>query len=577
MTKKISIKFKISVSALIVSIVYSIIIGSFSIITYGENLKKYKAVGALDIANAISINIDGDKIMQYDKTGETDDYYQQLTDYLCSVKKNVDLTYLYILTDAGNDYKYIAEGYVEGETPSQLGDTQSKSDYGKEIVITLSNGTGQYTTNYTDDNIYGKLLSGFSPIHNSEGKIVGAVGADISANAINADIISYLPVLLVIMLVSCVSSYLLISLAASKIIVTPIKKMEEVSSSLAESNFDISLPDLYLQKNDEIGSLSRSFVNIAENLKRIIKDISDVLYQMEQKNLDVEIDRNYTGDCAPIKQSINQIIYTYNQLLTQIHAIADEISIGSEQVSSIATNLAQGSTEQASSIEQMYSSFSTISHGVVSNAESVEKANNYITEVTSEILKCNEDMQQTHAAMTEIDFSSNEISKIIKIIDGIAFQTNILALNASVEAARAGLAGKGFAVVADEVRNLASKSADAAKQTTLLIENSILAIEKGKKITAITSESLNEVSKKINFVSQTIEAVHTDSNSQASNISEIDADMQMISSVIQNNSAIAEESAAASEELLAQVKILKELIDEFKFNNKHFSTTNIRK
>lgn len=294
----------------------------------------------------------------------------------------------------------------------------------------------------------------------------------------------------------------------------------QVSLNLAQSKFDISLPDLYLQKNDELGSLSRSFVNIAENLKSIIKDTTNVLSEMENKNLTVEIDRNYTGDCAPIKNSINQIIYTYNHLLNQIRAIADEVSIGSEQVSNIATNLAQGSTEQASSVEQMYSTFSTVSESAIRNAEKVETANNYITEVTYEILKCNEDMQQTHAAMTEIDFSSNEISKIIKIIDSIAFQTNILALNASVEAARAGQAEKGFAVVADEVHNLASKSADAAKQTTMLIENSILAVEKGKKATEITSEALYEVSRKVNLVNQIVETIRTDSNNQAAIILE---------------------------------------------------------
>lgn len=568
MGKRSSLKFKISFFVLAISIVYSIVVGVFFMIMYEKNLKEYKVTSALDIAEAVSANINGDKIAEYDTTEKKDEYYQQLVNYLSKVKAKADLTYLYVFTDNGNDYKYIAEGYLDGETPAELGETQAKSDYGQEVIDVFSQGNGECSSDYVEDSMYGKLLSGFSPIYNSAGEVVAVVGADISADSINQDIKEFIPIMSLIMLIICIISYVLINIAASKFIVKPIKELDKISISLSQGDFNVLISDKNLKQNDEIGNLSRSFASVAGNLKKITNDISQVLTQMCKKNLNVSINSDYQGDYVPIKNSINDIIYTYNNVLHQFSVIAEQVSIGSDQVSNVAANLAQASVQQASSVEQINSSFLTVSTGAKRNVDMVNNANQYIEDATQNVLECNDDMQQTHSAMSEIYSSSNDIYNIIKIIDNIAFQTNILALNAAVEAARAGESGKGFSVVADEVRNLASKSAEAAKQTTLLIQNSMTAVEKGKNSVEITSNKLSEVVKKIDLIGETIENIRKDSSNQATNIAEINNKLGEISAVIQSNSSTAEESAATSEELMAQAKELLNLIDEFHLNMK---------
>ena len=354
----------------------------------------------------------------------------------------------------------------------------------------------------------------------------------------------------------------------SRALSKPINEMADAAERIAEGKLDV---DITYSSKDEIGSLARSLQSASKNLKLYVADISEQLGRMSQGDITADFTQEYVGDFIPIKQALIKISDGLNETLAAINTSADQVNSGAEQVSDGAQELAQGATEQASSVEELAASVTEVSGKVNETAEHVKVMAGFVKETVAQVEHGNEQMQQMLSSMEEISTSSSEIGKIIKVIDDIAFQTNILALNAAVEAARAGSAGKGFAVVADEVRNLASKSANAAKQTTDLIEGSMQSVKNGTAIADLTAKGLNEIAAKVEQVGETIVKIDLASSDQATAIQQITAGVDQVSSVVQTNSATAEESAAASEELSAQSEMLNKLVGKFKLKNKGFT------
>ena len=343
----------------------------------------------------------------------------------------------------------------------------------------------------------------------------------------------------------------------------PIFEIEKAASRMAQGDLDI---DISYTSKDELGVLSDQVRELIRKLQMIIDDENKFLAQMASGDFTVDstCETEYTGGFKPLLISFRAIAEKLNHTILQISESSAQVASGSDQVSSGAQALSQGATEQASSVEELAATINEISEKVKQNAENARQANHMAGVVGSEMQTSNQKMQEMMQAMNNISNCSDEIGKIIKTIEDIAFQTNILALNAAVEAARAGTAGKGFAVVADEVRNLAGKSAEASKNTSVLIENSLRAVENGTLIADETAQSLLQTVKGVEEVTNIISQISEASNNQAEAISQITMGIDQISSVVQTNSATAQESAAASEELSSQSQLMKDLVGRFR-------------
>ena len=368
-------------------------------------------------------------------------------------------------------------------------------------------------------------------------------------------------VILAVILVGVFFSFVIVGL-----IKTPISEIESAAIRMAEGDLDV---EIAYDSKDELGVLAAQVRRLIHKLQVIIDDENKFLAKMAEGDFTVDsiCEEEYTGGFHPLLVSFRGIAEKLNDTMQQISQSSTQVASGSEQVSNGAQALSQGATEQASSVQELAATINEISSRVNQNADSAQQANAKAGNVSAEMNVSNDKMQQMIKAMEDISNCSNEIGKIIKTIEDIAFQTNILALNAAVEAARAGTAGKGFAVVADEVRNLASKSAEASKNTSDLIENTLKAVERGTQIADETAHSLFQAVSDVNEMTGIIGQISEASSAQADSISQITMGIDQISSVVQTNSATAQESAAASEELSSQSQLMKSLVGRFKLKN----------
>ncbi|MFQ9651657.1 MAG: methyl-accepting chemotaxis protein [Enterocloster sp.] len=464
----------------------------------------------------------------------------------------------YILNNAGYTIAHKNMDNVKNRENTQEDaktDKKLKDLADLEVRMTLGeSGFGRYE--------YGgsrKFLA-FSPIEGTEGwsLAINAPTKDFTQSTVNGIIITI--ILMVVFL--AISSYMAYRLARQ--IGEPVKDCAQRLRLLAEGDLDTPVHEIHT--GDETQILADSARTLVQGFRLMIQDMDEMLAEMSRGNLtaDSKCEEAYVGGYRGLLDSARKLSAQLSDTLRQINQSADQVSAGAEQVSAGAQALSQGATEQASAIEELAATINDISGKIIATADRAGDVHSQSSETGREVEQCNEQMFELVNAVRDIGESSSQIGKIIKTIEDIAFQTNILALNAAVEAARAGTAGKGFAVVADEVRNLASKSAEASKSTSVLIEGSARSVEKGMKIADETAASLQKAVISTENTVKAVDKITEATAEQSQAVSQVTQGMDQISSVVQTNSATAEESAAASEELSGQAVILKELVGQFK-------------
>lgn len=420
--------------------------------------------------------------------------------------------------------------------------------------------TGVESYFYSADN--SNNIQGYAPINGTDGWSI-AVNIDEDEFMRPAYYGNLMQIFICV--ISCII-VIIIAFRVSRSIAGPIVRCADRLQSLSKG--DLKSPVPQVTSRDETKILSDSTASMIENLGTIVDEIGRILGAIAGGDLTQKSSvENYPGDFSVLQEHMSIISEKLNHTMAGIISAADQVSSGSDQVASTGATLSQGATEQAGSVQELSATIEGISREAKHTAMLTEQTKATVDTAGKELQESNAYIERLNEAMNLITTSSGEIGRIIGTIENIAFQTNILALNASVEAARAGSAGKGFAVVADEVRNLATKSDQAAKATQELIRRSVEAVDSGSEVVGRVTESVVNV---VSLAGQAVEQMSLVTEAvekQTEAIEQVAEGINQISSVVQSNSATAEESAATSQELSGQADTLKSLVSSFTLKN----------
>jgi len=473
----------------------------------------------------------------------------------------------YIISSSGNTIADVTMDTIGKQNIEEEAKNDSSLEELAEIHSRMRN--GEKGLEHYSSNGDSAILA-YAPIAQTNGWSIGI-------NALTSDFMDTtyysIGIVIVLFIISIIAA-VIIAYRLADGISKPVKLCAERLKGLSEG--DLKTEVFPVKRNDEIGILAEATASIVVTIRDIIEDIDWGLDEISKGNFKVESRKGdaYVGDFKSISNSMYKIIDRLNKTLVNINQSAEQVSAGAGQVAAGSQALSQGATEQAATVQQLANSINDISDKIKLSAENAEQVNQKADYISEEISVSNKKMQEMLNAMAEISDGSKEIQKIIKTIQDISLQTDILALNATVEAVRAGSAGKGFNVVADEVRILSGKVAGASKDTAKLIEHAIVSVENGSKI---ANDMVTALSGVVGSVSEIIEAIgniSVTSKEQSVSIEQVATGVDQISSVVQTNSATAEESAATSQQLSGQAQVLKNMVGQFKLKDSNLYYAN---
>lgn len=443
------------------------------------------------------------------------------------------------------------------ENSVALGDTNPRLKKYSSIckkMITGEDGTGTYSYN-------GKTkVVAYSPVPGTDGWSIGvaAVRNEFLGKFFLALVLTV--VFVIIFTLTGIRDGIKLGKAVAAPLITAVDRLK----LLAEGDIHSKVPEP--TENDETAILLNCMAETVQDLNKVITDISSDLAEIADGNFLIPVDEDYKGDFVTISESFRVIIKSLSDAMRDINENAESVQKGAMDLAGASQLLAEGATDQASAVEELTATMTDISEKIHNNAENAEKVRVIVTNMNDQIVESNEHMRRSTEAMEKIREASDKIAEIIGSIEEIASQTNLLALNASIEAARAGEAGKGFAVVATQVGTLSEQSTEAAKNTKVLIQNAIVAVEEGTKLANSTAESLLLVVDNAKVVREAVDEIAVASDTQAEATAQITLGINQIAGVVENNSATSEESAAASQELSTQADSLKDLVGKFRYH-----------